>query len=77
MKHYTAPPVEFYLHDRLTKAELQPCRNGIVSMWIDDNYYDLSDPEIRKALMKNKPDSAEWVIIESANKKIHLTEKSK
>jgi len=54
--------------DCLKRNELSGLTNGIISGWIGQTYYDLSDPEILKGLMKNIPDDAEWIhIVKSVN----------
>jgi len=49
--------------DHLKHSELSGLGNGIISGWIGQTYYDLSDPEVRKELMKNKPQNDEWIHI--------------
>jgi len=54
-------------HDRLTRGPdlvgNEDSKPGVtlISGWIGQTYFDLSDPEIRKALMKNKPKNSEML----------------
>ena len=73
MKRYTMSPVKFSVTDNMSKTE-PICHNGIIAGWIDGNYYDLSDPKIREALMKKVPSTAEWIhITKSANHSLEQT----
>ena len=62
-KNYKATPVTIVGDDCLKRNELSASTNGIISGWIGQTYYDLSDPEILKALMKNIPDNTGWIHI--------------
>ena len=54
VKIYKALPVTITEDNCLKRNELPGSINGIISGWIGQTYYDLSDPEIQKELIKNK-----------------------
>ena len=61
VKIHKATPVTIAGDDCLKRNELSASTNGIISGWIGQTYYDLSDPEVRSKLMKDKLKDVGWI----------------